>query len=185
MKYLKLKCSPIQISPGYTLLEMTIVVALISTILAVAFPTLSQFVESRRISANAQEISDLLSAARQQAVSHNERVRVCWNERNEGTTNVRAVRGYQIMHGGFIAIPALAAQQDNLYRRTDLSGNRAVLRETVAGRCMVYETNGRTNNKAGSFFVCRTNDDADGAIEIRVDVAGRPRLFRNVQDSSC
>jgi len=138
MKYLKLKCSPIQISPGYTLLEMTIVVALISTILAVAFPTLSQFVESRRISANAQEISDLLSAARQQAVSHNERVRVCWNEQNEGTTNVRAVRGYQIMHGGFM-----------------------------------------------SFFVCRTNDDADGAIEIRVDVAGRPRLFRNVQDSSC
>ena len=168
---------------GYTLLEILIAVALLSVILAVAFPALSEFVDRRRIVANAQDVSDLLSFARQQAVSANERVRVCWNEQNEGTATTRDVSGNLIEHGGFIALRFI--DQNVLYRRSSLSGARSVMRENIDGRCMIYETDGRTNNKGGAFYICPADGEEDGAVEVRVDIAGRAQLVREVPANAC
>lgn len=168
---------------GYTLLEIFIAVALLSIILAVAFPSLSEFVDRRRVVANGQEISDLLSAARQQAVAINQRIRVCWNEQGEDTTNTRNVAGHLIPHGGFIVVNR--ADQSILYRTSNLSGSRSVFRESVRGRCMIYETDGRTNNKGGAFFVCAANGDDDGAVQVRIDIAGRAQIVREVPAGTC
>ena len=168
---------------GYTFLEIFISVALLSVILAAAFPSLSEFLERRQVIANSQEIAGLLAAARQRAISANERVRVCWNERDEGTTNTRNVNAHRIEHGGFIVLRF--SDQSVLYRRSNLSGTRGVLREDVRGRCMIYETDGRTNNKSGPFYVCPADAQDDDAVEVRVDVAGRAQIIREVPAGSC
>ena len=167
---------------GYTLIEVFITVALLAVIVAVAFPNLSEFVDRRRISAGAQEISDILSFARQYSVSRNQNVRVCWNEQNEGTAGVRNVAGHQIEHGGFIAVPQ--ADQATLLDRSSLSGSRSVIRENLEGRCLFFQGSGRSN-KAGSFFVCPADDEVDGAFEIVLDIAGRAQIIRGVPANAC
>ncbi len=171
---------------GYTLLEIFISVSLLSVILAVAFPNLAEFVERRRVIANAQEISDLLSAARQQAVSTNENIQVCWNLNDEGTDNETTVGVIELGHGDFAMnnFDVAGAEQD-LLDRTNFSGSRSVLRSAnAAGSCLQFGVDGRANAPS-TFFVCRSDGEDDGAAQVVIDNAGRAQIVRGVTGGSC
>jgi len=173
---------------GYTFLEIFISVALLSVILAAAFPSLSEFAERRKVIASAQEIAGLLSTARQQAIIENDEFRTCWNETNQNDTGTRNLLGQQVLHGGFVH--ARLSDQTNLILRSDISGDRTLLRENLPGRCIFWSDDGRSlrsngNPKTGSFFVCRSNGEDDGSVEIIIDNSGRARINRNVAAGSC
>ena len=58
---------------GFTLIEMTIVVAIILIITAVALPAISQFIRNYRVNGALRDVSSEISTARSQAIAKNTR----------------------------------------------------------------------------------------------------------------
>ena len=156
---------------AYTLLEILIAVALLSVLLAVAFPNLAEFVEKRRVSSAAQQISDILSLARQTAVSRGETTAVCWND-STSAANIAGITPVISLEAGDFALIAVN-DGNNLIDRFQLPTD-TIFEQTVNADCINYDISGRALAAAGgSFFVCRRSGQADDAREVRIDAAGR------------
>ncbi|PSJ79537.1 GspH/FimT family pseudopilin [Neisseria iguanae] len=62
---------------GFTLIELLVVIALIAIMAIIALPNMSQWIASRRVASNAEQIANLLRFARSEAVRLNLPVYVC------------------------------------------------------------------------------------------------------------
>ena len=160
---------------GFNLLELMLTVGLLAVILATAFPSLTTYLDNRRLSATAQEISDMLSLGRQQAVSRGENVLVCWNENDAPLGNVMGT-GVTVAADEFVVI---APANNDVLARRQVSGSTLFEQQNINNQCLVFSSSGRTNALAGSFFVCRRAGDPVNAREIQIDLAGRALINSN------
>lgn len=62
---------------GFTLIELLVVIAIIAIMAVIALPNMSQWIASRRVASNAEQIANLLRFARSEAVRLNLPVYVC------------------------------------------------------------------------------------------------------------
>lgn len=62
---------------GFTLIELLVVIAIIAIMAVIALPNMSQWIASRRVASNAEQIANLLRFARSEAVRLNIPVYVC------------------------------------------------------------------------------------------------------------
>ncbi|WP_165008898.1 GspH/FimT family pseudopilin [Neisseria yangbaofengii] len=62
---------------GFTLIELLVVIAIIAIMAVIALPNMSQWIASRRVASNAEQIANLLRFARSEAVRLNLPVYIC------------------------------------------------------------------------------------------------------------
>ncbi|KGQ18737.1 Type IV fimbrial biogenesis protein FimT [Lysobacter dokdonensis DS-58] len=68
-----------QRSPGFTLLELMIAVAILAVLAALAAPSLSDFFDRHRVRAAADDVSSLISHARAESVKHDLPITIAMN----------------------------------------------------------------------------------------------------------
>ena len=65
------RAQPARRSPGFTLIELVVVMTLVASVLAIAAPSLSQLIENARIRGAAESIQHGLQRARAEAINRN------------------------------------------------------------------------------------------------------------------
>ena len=169
---------------GFTFLELFITVALMGLILASAVPNLSAYVERRQVTASAQGISDMLSLARGQAVARAAITNVCWNEDDADRTE--AGSSETLVPGEFI-VWTMEGGDVEVLKRVQFSANNFLDADDVADQCVTFDRFGRSNLAANNgFYVCRRENETNGALEVQLDLAGRAQVSTAESgDTSC
>ncbi|MFN4104343.1 MAG: GspH/FimT family pseudopilin [Tepidimonas sp.] len=136
-------------SPGFTLIEMMVTVAVLAIILAIGVPNLQGFIASSRLRSATQDLYGALQTARAEAIRRNTRVTVC-----KADATLAACQNGGDWHGGWIVFidrtPGTAPNID--------STDTVLLIQPAANPSIQIRGNGRTNGPAT--YVSYTADGA-------------------------
>lgn len=165
--------------PGFTLIELILVLAITAILAGLASPAISSWVDTARAKAVRQQISSLLSDARYRALSRAEVLTICRLEAGQCTSDF-----------GF----PLSIFVD-LNRDAILDADEVLLREVTAeipekariswnrkGGYMRFWPNGGTGALTGSVTYC---DSETPKNDFRIVVARTGRLRIEKEDTGC
>jgi type IV fimbrial biogenesis protein FimT len=168
-------------SCGFTLVEMLVVVAIASTLMALAVPSLRAVGDSMRLTAASNGFLAHLYLARSEAIKRRARVVMC---KSANGTNCSTAGGWEqgrvVFHdannnGLLDAGEVVIAIEDRLHPELRLTGNASV------ARYVSFDPNGTTRQvgggfQAGTLTLCRQALGGNEARQIVVNVLGRPRV---------
>jgi len=84
-------------SRGFSLVELLAVIAILSILVAASLPALQSIVTGSNLSRGGQMLGDLVGLARQEAISKNREVRVCFYHFSSGqTTGWRSIQIFRV-----------------------------------------------------------------------------------------
>lgn len=176
---------------GFTLIELMLAIGILSTLMLLAMPNLSQFVQKQKLSAQAEAISSVFSTARSQAISELKDVHVCWNPSATDNFDPKSVNGvdgdYTLLPG---KIAALIPDKDDAskllaVRDVEYDVDNISVVDDYNENCVTYSPQGRLTLAAGTtvtFGVCRASDNEKDSRSVTVSPAGRPMVKKNVAD---
>ena len=156
-------------SPGFTLIGLLVVVALIAITASIAVPSFQSFLERARTDAAAAEVAGLLSLARSEAIRRNAAVTIC---RATTATSTMCAQDAQADWGGRWILfqdsdnDQLRAAGEEIIRVRD-AGN-AGLALSLAAPVQAIQVTSR------GFL------SADNALAFRVVASGSDSLARNI-----
>lgn len=172
-------------SPGFTLIELMISIALSALLLSMAIPALDHFTTSAKQTGAVNDFVSSMHIARSSAITTNFRTTVCASSNG---ANCEAVSWDE----GWIVFRDRDSDQtvDNDETVISVSGaiNGLSIQSSEFGDFLMYRPNGRVmttsaTGNSGQFTVC-DNRGSDHAKVLIVDLSGRPRLSKYLADGS-
>ena len=158
---------------GFTLIEMMFVVVILTILITVAAPSMSNLVRDQRVKTAVGDVYAALAFARSEAIKRNVFVAVCsQNDSGTGCQNSTDwARGWIVYKdadgNGF---PTLA--DDILKKQDPLPG----LSLSGTGSNVTYQGDGRLRVAPTPFVASISGNDAVTVRCVRLDLAGRPNI---------
>lgn len=145
-----------RLSAGFTLLELSVVLAIVSILVLIAAPSFSSLISSRQVKSTASALFVSMTRARSEAIT-----------RRENITLAAKVGGWQ--NGWQILDP-------NNVVLDDRGASKTV--EIIPGApiSVIYRSSGRINGKVSPSFVVTSTVSANLSQCISVDLTGRPYM---------
>lgn len=170
-------------SCGFTLIELMVVVAVASILMALAAPAMSHFTNAMRVTTGVNSLHSSLLLARSEAGKRNSRAVVCKSASGQACTTTGGwEQGWIVFHdannnAALDAGEALLLRQEVIRHPIRIEGN-APLQSYVS-----YTPMGRTSFtsgafQAGTFTVCQESASQVDARQIVISSSGRPRTVR-------
>lgn len=170
-------------APGFTLIEMLVVLSVMTVLLALAAPAASAWAMGREVRQASQAWRDSLSLARSEALSRNTRVVLC--KSSDGQT-CQASGGWQ---QGWIVFPDSNnnAERDGsepvLWRETPRTSGVRLSANGALQAYVSYTPLGVTQSvngafQAGTMTVCPSPTSRVLALQVVLSSAGRVRVQR-------
>ena len=158
---------------GFTLLELIIVLALISIVMAFGIPSMQTFTQNDRLTTNINKLIGHLAYARSEAVTRSQQVVVCAS--NDGASCSGGWADGWIVYIDADADNSFTAGEEILRANQALEGGNT-LAPTGIGTQITYDSRGFVNAASvGSLQLC---DDRTGNFgkTVRITNTGRVRL---------
>ena len=138
-------------APGFTIIELMVVLAIVAVMAAAALPNMTQFARNQRVKTASFDVFSTLVTARSEAITRNASVTVT-------PTGGNWANGWEIAIGG-----AVLRKQD------------AVPSITIAGPAAItYNGNGRISGASAPTFELSSTGSGITVRCITVDLSGRP-----------
>ena len=161
-------------TPGFTLLELMVTLAVIAIAFAIGVPSMNTFIQNDRLVTQINTLVGHLAYARSEAVKRNQQVAVCVSSDAATCTG-----GTNWENGWIVYIDAngndsFEAGEEVLRAQQLLEGSNT-LRPTTIGTQVTYDYRGFVDNTSvGSFSLCDSRGDAYGKA-ISISTTGRVR----------
>jgi len=158
---------------GFTLLELTITVAIISIVMAIAVPSMTTFTQNDRLTTNINTLIGHLAYARSEAVKRSQQVSIC------SSNNATTCTGGNWQDGWIVYIDAdgdnsFTAGEEVLRAQQALEGANTLT--TAIGTQVTYDYRGFVNAASvGNFQLCDGRSGPHGKT-IRISTTGRVRI---------
>lgn len=163
---------------GFTLLELLITLALISIVMAVGIPSMTEFIKNDRLSTQINTLVGHLAYARSQAVTSHLPVVVCASDNQTSCSSANWADGWVVFtdtdNSGDVSVGDVV-----LRAKQPLSGQNTLISST--GSSVVYDSRGFAPNSPGSFSLC----DDRGATHIKSITISNTGRVRQGGSASC
>lgn len=177
--------------PGFTLIEIMIVLLIVAIALGLGTPALQNLVERTRTRTTMEDIVELLRLARLTAVEQMASVTVCASA--DGSTCSGAEADWSTQLIAFRPDPEDASQNKpimslNISDSISLSHNKTYAGANGSGGYTLdFQANGWTPGDQASLFVCPENGNSRYAYRIFIAMSGKIRVqpYANGADWSC
>lgn len=166
---------------GFTLIELMLAIGLLSILMLIAMPNLSQFVQRQKLSTHSEMINSAFSVARAEALNRLQDVRVCWNPRSESAD--ATVNGYAIRPGMMVVLVPITAATSEVIRDVEYDADDVFVDDDEADNCVTYDSQGRLDSFDGQslvFGVCRWSGETQDSRSVSISPTGRPVSRDNV-----
>ncbi|MDR6992788.1 GspH/FimT family pseudopilin [Luteimonas sp. 3794] len=161
---------------GATLIELTVMLAIVVTLAAVTFPPLSELAHQRRADATVSALRADITLARTAAVMLGRSTTVCGRAPdNTCTSGVDWSRGWLVVSG-----PPAKAGPDDILRIGELSGSGVLLRSNR--KALRYRSDGTSAGSNQTIRICVSERQRATLV---ISNAGRPRSTRTVPHIAC
>lgn len=172
-------------TPGFTLIELMVTIAVASILLTLAVPSFQSMVENNSLTTQINLLVGALNGARSEAVKRGQRVTIC---KSNDATNCADSGGYEQGWIMFVEEDDFGVRDpgsETLLRAGEASKAGYSLRGngTVLSKFISYFPSGEANAN-GRFILCKDNDinKSRGAVVIS---SGRLRQAEAAEITSC
>ena len=156
---------------GYTLIEVLIVAALVSILMAVGVPAMGEFVKNDRLTTQINTLVGHLAYARSEAVLRLQSVIICASD-DQATCSSNDWADGWIVFVDTDNDNDFTAGEEMLRVKQPLEGGNTLINST--GASVEYDLRGFAPNSIGSFSLC-DNRGATHMKSISISVTGRVR----------
>lgn len=170
---------------GFSLVELTVTVALSALLLSMAVPSMGTFLSNARQTSTINNFVSSIHMARSTAIEANTDVTICPSESGRNCENVGWDRGW-IVFKDLDNNQAVDAHDEivRVYHQAD----GVTIRTSQTDRFLRYRPNGRivheqVGGSAGEFTICDSRG-ADHARVMILDLSGRPLLTQTLTDGT-
>ena len=156
---------------GYTLLEILIVTALVSILMAIGVPAMGDFIKNDRLTTQINTMVGHLAYARSEAVLRLQSVIICASDNQASCSSNNWADGWIV----FVDTDNnndFSAGEEMLRVKQALEGGNTLINST--GSSVEYDLRGFAPNSIGSFSLC-DNRGATHMKSISISVTGRVR----------
>lgn len=170
---------------GFTLIELMLAIGLLSILMLLAMPNLSQFVQKQKLATQGEIISSTFGVARSEALSRLSNVHVCWNPKSE--TSDKAFNGYDISPGKMAVIFLVSVGTPEVIREIDYDIENTLTVDDETDNCVNYSAQGRLMSMEGNsliFGVCRAANNNKDSRSIEINSTGRATVKKNVNGNT-
>lgn len=170
-----------RVPKGFTLVELSVTVAVVGVLASVALPSLAALLDHQRTSATLSSLAGHFQAARLEAIRHRTPVILC--PTRDGAA---CAAGGDWSSGWLMFVDRgdLIPQAEDVLRMDLAPRTRELQIRGTAGRSLVrYLPDGRSAGSNATIAVCDRSGRRLGAVVI--NNAGRPRIERNATDLGC
>ena len=158
---------------GFTLLELVIVVALISIVMAIAIPSMTTFTQNDRLTTNINTLIGHLALARSEAVKRSQQVSICVSNNTVACTAGNWQDGW-IVYIDADGSNTFTPGEEVLRAQQALDGANTLV--TAIGSQVTYDYRGFvTTASIGNFLLCDARSGPYGKT-IRISTTGRVRV---------
>ena len=157
---------------GFTLIEVLITAALITIVMAVGVPSMSEFIKNDRLATQINTLVGHLALARSTAVSRHQQVIVCASNDQATCSSADWADGWIV----FVDVDAsgdISAGDELLRAQVALTGDNTLA--STAGAVVTYDNRGFAPDSTGSFALC---DDRGAAKMKSITIANTGRVRR-------
>jgi len=188
---------------GFTLIELTITLAIVGILLMVGVPSLKTFLQGNQLIASTNELVSALHVARSEAIKINSRVSVCESSNGTSCSNTGSWRNGWIVFVDFDGnlvnngSPCTGINTDCLLRvhgaindpLLSMSGvdtnSNAITSFTFTSRGMPKDVSGVS--ESGVFSICSfdSSNNVIGSRAVVLSLSGRVRVSDNTAVISC
>lgn len=168
---------------GFTLIELMLAIGLLSILMLLAMPNLSQFVQKQKLATQGEIISSTFGVARSEALNQLSNIEVCWNPKSSDEVIDR--RDVEI-NPGMMAVLTLAASAVEI-RQVEYDVDNTLTVDDETDNCATYSPQGRLimssiDGNELVFGVCRASGEKKDSRSIQIGITGRPVIKKNVDD---
>lgn len=161
---------------GFTLIEMLVVLAIVAIGLSFAAPSWTRFVEMNYRKTVSAELVSIFNLSRTVAISEGLNVTVCPLDANgvcthQWTSPISAFRDPRRQRK--------LTQPDQLIRTLEAPKQGKMRGATSNRRYFGFQPDGIANYATGNLIWCPEDGDARNALQIRINMGGRPILARD------
>lgn len=172
-------------TPGFTLIELMVTIAVIGMLLSFAVPSFEQIMADGRRTSDVNELLLSLNLARSEALKRGRHVTICKSSNGTscaGTTTPWKKGWIVFVNNGSANVDTLDAGEEILLAKTELKRNIELTPNAAVADFASFRPDGRVN-AAAAFTVC---DDrgADHARGVFISATGRPTAGHEHPDGS-
>jgi type IV fimbrial biogenesis protein FimT len=178
---------------GFTLLELIMAIAISAILLALAVPSFTTFLNSNRVTSQANELLASLQVARMEAIRRNTRVIVCGSSNAESSTTPTCSGGntwsgwvvYSDANSNSVIDAAEVIKVNTIYAPIEGDASNNVTNQ------IIFRADGFARNAAGDLLegavaICvPTGDPAENARDVRIDAGSRMSVTKRNGGGNC
>lgn len=173
---------------GFTLVETLLVVAILTILMSVAAPPLSNAVKSMRLTSAVNNIFYSLVLTRSEAIKRNSRAAMCKSVTGEAcVTSGGWEQGWIVFHD-VNDNATLDAGESIVHRQAQLDGNLKMRGNSPLANYVSFTPVGTSRYtsgalQAGTITLCNSSPARTEARQVTLHSSGRPRITKTMVDS--
>lgn len=150
---------------GFTMIELTITIAILSITAAVGIPSMSQFNQKQHLTADIITVKGMINFARNEAIKNNKNIKLC------------GLASEKECQKDWSTLVIFSGENSETLKTAELNGNYNSVKWSAFQRKseLSFNSTGYTNHLNGSLYLChKTYPELNRAI--RVSKSGRTQV---------